>query len=225
VWPDDEPTGRRLATADGVAGELALVARDGHLELIGNGVFLLDTRTDGRSERLLVDAALELAGPPTRRVLLGGLGFGYSLAAALGRAVEEVVVVEREPAVVAWNRTLTGPRSGGSVDARGVRCVVADLVAWLTDPARAREPRFDAICLDVDNGPGWVVTGSNRWLYDDEGTAVLHGRLRDCGVLAVWSAGADDGYRDRLTTRFRDVEVREVAVARGEADVVYLARR
>jgi spermidine synthase len=225
VWPDDAPGARRLATAQGVAGELALVTRDGHLELIGNGVFLLDTRTDGRSERLLVEAALEVAGPPARRVLLGGLGFGYSLAAALDHAVDEVVVVEREPAVVAWNRTITGRRSGGSVDRPGVRCVVADLVTWLADPLRGREPRFDAICLDVDNGPEWVVSGSNRWLYDDEGTAVLHGRLRDGGTLAVWSAGADDRYRDRLAARFRDVEVREVAVARGEPDVVFLARR
>jgi spermidine synthase len=227
VWPDDVPVdgGRRLATAQGVAGELALVTRDGHLELIGNGVFLLDTRTDGRSERLLVDAALALAGPPARRILLGGLGFGYSLAAALDRGVDEVVVVEREPAVVAWNRTITGPRSGGSVDAPGVRCVVADLVTWVADPARAREPRFDAICLDVDNGPGWVVSGANRWLYDDEGTAVLHGRLRDRGVLGVWSAGDDDRYRDRLARRFQEVEVREVPAPRGEPDVVFLGRR
>jgi spermidine synthase len=227
VWPDDGPRdgGRRLATAQGVAGELALVTRDGHLELIGDGVFLLDTRTDGRSERLLVDASLDLAGRPTRRVLLGGLGFGYSLAAALDREVDEVVVVEREPAVVAWNRTITGRRSGGSVDAAGVRCVVADLVTWVADTARTREPPFDAICLDVDNGPGWLVSGSNRWLYDDEGTAVLHDRLRDGGVLGVWSATADDGYRDRLSGRFGDVEVREAAVARGGPDVVFLARR
>jgi spermidine synthase len=227
VRPDAAPTGggRRLATAQGVAGELALVARDGHLELIGNGVFLLDTRTDGASERLLVDAAVAAAGTPVERLLLGGLGFGYSLAAALEHGIGEVVVVEREPAIVRWNLAHTAARSGGSFDAPGVRGVVADLVAWLQEPARAAEPRVDVICLDVDNGPDWVVSDHNRWLYGGEGTTVLHERLRPGGVLAVWSAGAAEDYGDRLRARFRAVEVREVDVPRGEPDVVFLARR
>jgi spermidine synthase len=220
------PSGpRRLASAAGVAGELALVARDGHLELIGNGVFLLDTRTDGASERLLVEAALDLAGAPIGRVLVGGLGFGYSVAAALDRGVGDVVVVERERAIVDWNLEFTAAHSGGSVAAPNVRCVVTDLVAWLQDPARTSDARFDAICVDVDNGPGWILSDTNRWLYSDAGTAAVHGLLRDGGVLAVWSAGRADTYRDRLAAHFRTVDVREVPVARGEPDLVLLARR
>jgi spermidine synthase len=215
----------RVASAEGVAGELALVERDGHLELIGNGVFLLDTRSNGASERLLVEAAIEACDRPVERVLIGGLGFGYSLAAALERGVEDVVVVEREPAIVDWNLDVTAARSGGSIAAPGVRCVVADLVPWLQDPARAREPGVDVICLDVDNGPAWVVAPTNGWLYTDAGLAALRARLRDGGVLAVWSAGDAAAFADRLAARFGTIERREVPVPRGEPDVVFLARR
>lgn len=226
--PDADERGgatRRLATADGVAGELALLERDGHLELIGNGVFLLDTRSDGASERLLVDAAVAAAARPVGRVLVGGLGFGYSLAAALGHGVDEIVVVERERAIVDWNLEHTATRSGGSVAAPGVRCVVADLVTWLTDPARRAEPGFDVICLDIDNGPDWVVDPANRRLYDDPGLDAVHALLRDGGVLAVWSAGEAPAFETRLVARFRDVGRRTVPVSRGEPDVVYLASR
>jgi spermidine synthase len=222
--PDETPHGRRLATADGAAGELALLERDGHLELVANGVFLLDTRGDGASERALVRAAVEAADRPVRRLLLGGLGFGYSLAEARALGVDEVVVVEREPAVVAWNREHTGARSGGSVTDPGVEVVTDDLVAWLRqEPAAAG--RFDAICLDVDNGPDWVVTPGNAWLYEEDGSAALHTALAPGGVLAVWSATAATAYAERLATRFRWVRRDEHATARGGPDVVVLAGR
>jgi spermidine synthase len=220
------PGARRLASATGVAGELALLERDGHLELISNGVFLLDTRADGASERLLVDAAVADVDHPVERLLLGGLGFGYSLAAASAHLPEGgIVVVEREPAIVDWNLGFTAARSGGSVAAPGVRCVVGDLVAWLQDPARDAEPGFDVICLDVDNGPGWLVNPTNAWLYEHTGLATLHRHLRAGGVLAVWSAAADDAFRDRLAAHFHAVDAREVPAVRGEPDVLYLARR
>lgn len=213
---------RTIARRQGRAGELALREHDGDYGIVSNGVFLMDT-SDGRSERELVRRALEAARtPPPRRVLLGGLGVGFSLAETLASTdVEAVVVVEWEPAVVEWNRTITGARTGGSVDDPRVRCEVVDLVAWLHRPA---DERFDAICLDVDNGPDWTVTDDNRWLYGREGLRALRGRLLDGGALAVWSASAAPAFERLLEDEFGGYRRTDIAVRRGEPDVVYVAR-
>ncbi|GIF45888.1 spermine/spermidine synthase [Asanoa ferruginea] len=200
-------------------GELVLRRDAEHYELISNGVFLMDTRS-GSSERLLVRAALDGASPGTR-LLIAGLGVGYSLAEAVGCAsVEEIVVVEIEPSVVAWHGTHLAPFSGGALDDPRVRVVTADLGNWLA----TTEDLFDAICLDVDNGPDWTVFGENAALYDDAGTAVLGAHLRPGGVLAVWSAAASDDYAKRLETTIGPVRTLLTEVERGEPDVVYLAR-
>lgn len=218
----DGPPARTVDRRPGRAGELALRERAGDYEIISNGVFLMSTR-DGRSERALVRAALDpIPRAGDRGVLVAGLGVGFSLAEALASPdVARVVVVEWEPAVVAWNRTRTGARTGGSVDDPRVTCETADLVAWLRQPVG---DRFDAVCLDVDNGPHWTVAPANRWLYRDAGIAALRGRLADGGVLCVWSAAHVPAFEDRLRRRFRIVERLEVPVARGEPDVIYRAR-
>ncbi len=203
----------------GRAGELVLRERAGEYEIISNGVFLMDTR-NGRSERLLVRWALQRQAQ-ARRVLLGGLGVGWSLAEALAAPeVAEVVVVEWESAVVAFNREATARRTGGRVDDPRVRCVVDDLVAWLHRPGEAG---FDAICLDVDNGPDWTVSPGNAWLYGAAGLSALQARLAPGGVLGVWSAARSPSFEAALARHFTAVERREVPVPRGEPDVVYLA--
>jgi spermidine synthase len=223
--PTDRP--RVVARVQGRAGELVLRRRAHGYEIISNGLFLMDT-SDGRSERLLVRAALDALGPtsagvqPGRRILLGGLGVGFSLAEALASDPVEVVVAEWERAIVGWNRSTLGRRTGGRIDDPRVKCEVADLVAWLRRPA---DDRFDAICLDVDNGPHWTVTPRNAWLYTDEGLGALHARLVDGGAFSVWSAAHVPSFEDRLRSRFGRVQRLEVPVARGAPDVVYLARR
>ena len=209
---------RRIERRPGLHGELALIERDGELEIVSNGVFLMDTR-DGRSERLLVTAALDASARPVRHLLLGGLGVGSSLAAAVARGVEDILVVECEPAVIAWNATHTGPRTGGHLTAEGVRCEQDDLAHWLADTDEV----FDAICLDVDNGPDWVVTDNNAWLYTDDGLRTLRSRLTAGGVLAVWSAARAPGFEQRLRRSFTDVRTHTVPVPRGQPDVVYVA--
>jgi spermidine synthase len=206
-------TVERLTTA---RGELVL-RRDGeHHEIVSNGVFLMDTR-DGRSERELVRAALRSA-PAGSRVLIGGLGVGFSLAEALRSPnVERVTVVEIEPAVVRWNRA----HFGGHLDDPRVTVVVEDLGTWLP----ADDDEHDAVCLDVDNGPEWTVTDANAALYGDRGLDAVDRRLAPGGALAVWSAIAAPAFEARLRARYRTVEVIEIPVARGEPDVVYLARR
>ncbi|SFW44898.1 spermidine synthase [Amycolatopsis australiensis] len=200
----------------GRVGELVL-RRDGHAyEVIENGVFLMDTR-NGESERLLVTGALT----PGASVLIGGLGVGFSLRAALDAGAASVVVVEREPAVIAWNRE--GPLRTVHGDALAdprVRLVETDLVPWLASTS----DRFDALCLDVDNGPEWTVTESNAALYSDAGLARLAELLNPGGVLAVWSAGAAPEFATRLRTHFASVREVPVEVPRGEPDVLWFAR-
>lgn len=186
-------------------------------EIIANGTFLMDTR-DGTSERLLVTAAADRmpAGAP---ILIGGLGVGFSLRAALDHPrAGSVVVVERERAVVDWNH---GPLAAFHADALAdprVACVEADLVAWLSQT----RDLFGAVCLDVDNGPEWTVTDENAALYTESGIARLAGMLVPGGVLAIWSAAGSDAFAARLRRHFPAVDVLAVPVPRGEPDVVYL---
>jgi spermidine synthase len=194
-------------------GELVL-RRDGeHHEIVSNGTFLMDTR-DGRSERELVRAAVRGAGG---RVLIGGLGVGFSLAEALTLDAVAVTVVEIEPAVVRWNREHLG--RAALLDDPRVTVAVDDLAAFLASDRGS----YDAICLDVDNGPEWTVTVDNAALYGDQGLSEVDRRLAAGGRLAVWSAHRSADFERRLHARYRAVETLEIPVARGEPDVVWVA--
>jgi spermidine synthase len=221
--PTTGPATRTIARQPGRCGELVLRERAGDYEIVSNGMFLMDTR-DGRSERLLVRSALEATNSRReRRVVIAGLGVGASLAEALScPEVSDILVIEWEPAVVAWNRTTTGARSGGHVDDVRVRCEIADLVEWLQRPAGEL---FDVLCIDVDNGPHWILSPGNRWLYEDEGIAAMRDRLVEGGALSIWSAEHVPVLERRLQRGFGRVHRIEVPVARGEPDVVYLAHR
>ncbi len=199
-------------------GELVLRGDDHHFEIISNGVFLMDTRA-GESERLLVDAPLQRLARPAS-ILIGGLGVGFSLAQALRSPyARHVTVVEREPAVIRWHAGHLRPYSGGALDDPRVRVERADLLDWL----RTTGDTYDALCLDIDNGPDWTVTDGNSALYGPAGLDLLTARLRPGGVLAVWSANASPAFETLLRERFTDVEARPVEVPRGEPDLVYLA--
>jgi spermidine synthase len=200
----------------GRCGELVLLRGGGHHEIVANGVFLMDTR-GGASERLHVTAAADRM-PAPGRMLIGGLGVGFSLAAALAHPhVGEVHVVEREAAVLRWNR---GPLAAMNGDALGdprVHAYEADVVQWLADaPACA----LDAICLDVDNGPDWLLSPGNAWLYGDDGLRTAARVLSPDGVLTIWSAAPAPALVARMEEYFTGVDVTEVAVPRGEPDVV-----
>ena len=146
-------------------GELVLRRAQAQHEIIHNGVFLMDTR-NGASERLLVRAALDACRQPRVRMLIGGLGVGFSLDEALRHpAVTEVVVIEVEEAIIRWHATHFGAHASTALEDPRTRLVNADLVAWLVDGA----DQFDAICLDVDNGPDWTVAAGNAALYTEQG--------------------------------------------------------
>jgi spermidine synthase len=208
----------RLATD---RGELVLRRAGDHYEIIANGMFLMDTR-DGRSERLLVRAALDRFGGPAR-LLIGGLGVGFSLAEALSVPGCRVTVVEREPAVIGWHSThLAGVCAPAQVVCDDLQSFLFTVLPEAGKTSTATRS-FDVICLDIDNGPDWTVTSDNAALYDDEGLLLLRQRLTPGGVLAVWSANASPAFEARLRTHFSDVEIHTVEVARGEPDVVYTA--
>ena len=202
-------------------GELALryAPDDGHYEIISNGVFLMDTR-GGASDRLLVTSALDGRHKPAR-VIIGGLGVGFSLLAALQHPlVHHVTVIELEPTVIAWHDTHLASISNGALRDPRVTVVCADLVEWL----QRDDDRFDAICVDIDNGPDWTVTEHNASLYGDNGLTSLRRRLNPAGTLTVWSAAASPDFDARLRRHFSDVRVMTVDVPRGAPDHVYVAR-
>ncbi|MFI2778684.1 spermidine synthase [Streptomyces sp. ALB3] len=214
-----------LDRREGPFGEVVLRERGDDLEIIANGCFLMDT-SDGRSERLLVDAALAAlpVGRPGPSVLIGGLGVGFSLVrAAAEPRWGRIVVVEREQAVIDWH--LGGPLarvSGTALTDARTEILPADLVAHL----RTTTECYDALCLDIDNGPEWTVTEDNGSLYSPAGLATCRDRLTPGGVLAVWSAQPSAAFARALRNAgFRAVRTEEVAVARGVPDVVHLALR
>ena len=202
-------------------GELVLRRSGAEFEIISNGVFLMDTR-DGRSERLMVTAALGRCAAATPEILICGLGVGFALAEAVSQArVARVDVAEISAEIIGWHAThlrhLAAPAWG---DGR-VRVINADAVAWL---ARPRGP-YDVICLDVDNGPEWTVWDANQALYDDGGLRRVRDSLRPGGVLSVWSAAEAPAFEERLWHHFGAVHSYRVPVRRGQPDVVYLAKR
>lgn len=213
-----------LDRREGPYGEVVLRRHGDVLGIIANGCFLMDT-SDGRSERLLVRAALaELDDRPSPAVLIGGLGVGFSLAeAAAEPRWGRIAVVEREAAVLDWHRA--GPLGALTERARAdprTELLHAELLGHL----RADGPRYDALCLDVDNGPEWTVTPENDGLYTPSGLAAARARLTSGGILAVWSAQPSTAFGTALRNAgFQPLRTREVPVMRGVPDVIHLARR
>jgi len=202
-------------------GELVLRKSGAEFEIISNGVFLMDTR-DGRSERLMVTAALGRCRAAAPEILICGLGVGFALAEAVSQArVARVDVAEISAEIIGWHAThlrhLAAPAWG---DGR-IRVIKTDVVAWL---ARQRGP-YDVICLDVDNGPEWTVWDANQALYGDGGLRRVRDSLRPGGVLSVWSAAEAPAFEERLLHHFGGVYAYRVPVSRGQPDVVYLAKR
>ncbi|MFD5451995.1 MULTISPECIES: spermidine synthase [unclassified Streptomyces] len=218
---DSHDTPEVLDRREGPYGEVVLRRHGALLQIIANGCFLMDT-SDGRSERRLVDAAAEaLDGRAAPHVLIGGLGVGFSLVhAAADPRWGRIAVVERERAVIDWHRT--GPLAEVSAAALAdprTAIVEADLVGYVNETSDT----YDALCLDIDNGPDWTVTEGNDGLYSPDGLAGCARVLRPGGVLAVWSAQPSPEFEETLRNAgFQQVRTEEIPVARGVPDVVHL---
>jgi spermidine synthase len=201
-------------------GELVLRRVDGELEVISNGIFLMDTR-DGRSERALVRAALAAhrRSAAARTLLVGGLGVGFSLLEAVADPdLERIVVVEIEPVLIGWHATHLAQLTGVALADPRVQVEVGDIAVHVAEHPNG----YDAVCLDVDNGPEWTITETNEQLYSADGLDRCVRALAPAGVLAVWSARPVPRYTELLSSRLDDVRVIEVetSLGRGEPDVV-----
>jgi spermidine synthase len=175
---------------------MALTRRDREYIILADGKPLMSSRMHG-SEEALATLACERAGTlDDPCVLVGGLGMGFTLRAALNVLPRgaTVIVAELVPAVVEWNRGPLAPLAERPLEDRRVRVFEGDVL----DALRGNRAVFDAVILDVDNGPRAFTDASNAALYTNAGIATARGALRDNGVLAVWSAWEDRKFEQRL---------------------------
>jgi spermidine synthase len=214
------------APVPGGKGELMLYQRgeEFSIRVTARGE-LMNSRVHGSEDALAQLACARLAGRARPRLLIGGLGMGFTLAAALRELGPdaEVVVAELVPAVVAWNRGPLGAPAGYPL--LDTRASVQEIdVARLL---RSERDAYDAILLDVDNGPEGLTRDANDWLYGSAGLAATFAALRADGILAVWSAGGDSDFTDRLRrTGFEAEEIRMRArKSKGAHHTIWLARR
>jgi len=187
----------RLAEARTPNGTLLVLYRhDGAYLIRADGVELMSTRRHLSEERLAEVACAPLRAVPGARVLIGGLGLGFTLRTTLGELREdaEIVVAELLVEVIAWNRD---PRYGLSAEAMAdprVRVVHDDVINVL----RASPGAFDAIVLDTDNGPDGMLMSENTPLYSARGIGVTAAALRAGGSIVYWSVADDPGFAAAL---------------------------
>ena len=207
-------------------GELGLYrhGEDFVIKVVG-GQDLMSTRTHGSADALAEIACTEITRRERPRVLIGGLGMGFTLASALRHLGHdaEVVVAELVPGVVEWNRGPLGEHAGDPL--RDERVTVQEVDVSLV--LRAGGPSFDAILLDVDNGPEGLTQRSNDWLYSKAGLNVSYRALRPKGVLALWSAGPDRAFTKRLVRAGFEVDEVPVRAHRGKGarHLIWVARK
>ncbi len=214
------------AQVPGNGGALRLYQRgpDFSIRLVGRGE-LMNSRVHGSEDALAQLTCSRLINCDAPRLLVGGLGMGFTLAAALRELSSEAQVVAAElvPAVVEWNRGTLGACAGNPLADARVTVRMGDVGKALRESSQA----YDGILLDVDNGPEGLTRKANNWLYDVDGLNAAYAALRPGGVLAVWSAGPDRDFPERL--RKVGFEVDEVRVrahgSKGARHVVWIARR
>ena len=190
-----------------------------------DGQELMNSAYHRSEEKLAVYGCAGLARKPGVRVLIGGLGMGFTARAALDvlAADAQVVVVEAVAAVVRWNREILGHLAGEPLADRRLSVVEADIVDAITEAGC----RYDAILLDVDNGPTAFTTFKNRRLYSAEGLQRARKALRPGAVLAVWSTFQDARFTARLRAVGFDPAAKRVLAGDGSRrrHVLWLARR
>ena len=187
---------------------MALTRRGNEYVIHADGKSLMSSRMHGSEEALACFGCRRLGPAAEPCVLIGGLGMGFTLRAALDLlpARASVVVAELIPAIADWNRGPLAPLAGHPLADPRVRLELCDVA----DTLRGSPGAFDAVLLDVDNGPRAFTTQHNSGLYDDRGLAAARAALRPEGTLAVWSAWDDRRFEHRLRYAGFRVEVERV---------------
>ena len=205
-------------------GELRLMRRGAEFSIMSGAIELMNSRVSGSEQALATLAAARLAGRAAPHVLIGGLGMGFTLRAALvalGPSAR-VTVAELAPAVVAWARGPLAHIFADSLSDPRTAVRVADVAALI----RPAEAGYDAILLDVDNGPEGLTRRDNDRLYHRAGLAAARRALRPGGVLAVWSSAPNPAFTGRLGEAGFEVEeirVRASGGRRGARHVIWMA--
>ena len=214
------------ATVPGDGGELQLMQRGSEYSIMSGPVVLMNSRKSGSEEALASLAAARLVGRAAAQVLIGGYGMGFTLRAALKAFGPDVAITVGElvPEVIAWGRGPMAGLSGDSLDDPRLTLREGDIGGMIASATGD----YDAILLDVDNGPEGLSRPANDRLYDAQGLAAARRALRPGGLLAIWSSYPDDRFSKRLRHAGFAVEavrVRSTGGGKGEKHVIWVATK
>lgn len=203
--------------------ELRLFRRDGDYMIVLGGNELMSSRLRGSEEALALMTCNRLR-TDDPHLLIGGYGMGFTLRAALARCGPQarMTVVELVPEIIAWARGPMATLTGDCLDDPRVTLIGGDVISEIG----ASNCRYDAILLDVDNGPDGLVRAANDQLYSVHGLTSAKAALRPGGVLAIWSAGPDERFTRRLKHAGFNVEevmVRASSSGKGARHVIWFA--
>jgi spermidine synthase len=219
-----------LATARIPGGDTLTLVRHGadHVVMLGRDE-LMGTRM-AFSEQQLAELTLERLGKPDPRLLIGGYGMGFTLRAALDRMGTKghVTVAEIVPEILDWARGPLAALTGKTLEDPRAHIELCDVAALIDDAVDGSSPGYDAILLDVDNGPDGIVRTGNERLYTRTGLARARDALTPNGLLAVWSAAPDPRFTRRLKDAGLDVEERIVRARpnnKGPRHTIWFARK
>ncbi len=208
----------------GESEELKLFRRGEEYSIRLGTYELMNSRMHG-SEEALAQLACERV-PKASTMLVGGLGMGFTLRAALTHSNDScsILVAELVEGVINWNRGILSFLAGDPLKDPRVIVMQNDVAKII----KARERAFDIILLDVDNGPDGLTVDENNWLYSRQGLKTTYNALRPGGILAVWATGPDLGFTDRLKRTGFEIEVKRVAArnsGKGRKHTIWLAKR
>jgi spermidine synthase len=206
--------------------ELRLFRRGGDFMIVLDRIELMSTRMNGSEEALATMTCDRLAGRSAPHLLIGGYGMGFTLRAALGRLgnAATVTVAELVPEIITWARGPMAELTASCLDDPRVRLIERDVAAVIDEGAAS----YDAILLDVDNGPDGLTRRENNRLYTARGLAAATRALRPGGILAIWSAGPDPAFTRRLGQAgfaVDEVAVRARQNGKGPRHVIWFARK
>ncbi len=217
----------QLGTGEAPGGGMLKLARRGaELSIRIGHIELMNSRLSGSEEALATLAAERLTGRPAPHVLIGGLGMGFTLRAALAvlPADARITVAELAPCILEWAKGPMAELFGDCLSDPRVRIEIADVAVLM----RRGRGRYDAILLDVDNGPEALTSHGNDALYALAGLGEARAALSRGGVLAIWSQGPDDAFARRLKQSHflvEDVRVKANKGRKGARHLIWLATR
>jgi spermidine synthase len=214
------------ARIPGTDGELRLMQRGAEFSIMLGTNELMNSRLSGSEAALATLAAKKLEAIKKPHLLIGGLGMGFTLRAALAvlGSGSRIVVAELVPAVVAWARGPMAEIFGDSLSDPRVSIRETDV----TEIVQSSRAKFDAILLDVDNGPEGLTRQANDALYNSSGLKAAHAALRPGGVLAVWSSGPNASFSKRVVGAgfdVNEVQVRATGRGGGARHIIWIATK